>query len=188
MAKSKKAYKKRTLKKYSFKNKKGGSCSMSGNVQPNNCFGGSPPLLKTEVEPKLSTDCMNPKGISQLGLVPTNLPETVSEQAFANRYNWSGDSVLAGAETTSGLSSNNHLKTLEQTGGKRKNKNCKGKNCNKKSKEKKSKKNNKQSSSKKSHRHKKKTGGGYYLSLEQPKIAGQAVVSGYENCISDPKF
>jgi hypothetical protein len=199
MVKSKRAFRNKSLK-LKFKNKKGGSYSMIGNATPSSCMTDTKPLDVVS-EPKLSVDYANPRGISQLGTVPTNSPPTISEQAFSNRYNWSGDSSLTGAGTDhpSGLSSDNYMevqKAPSQSGGKRKNKTYKGKQnsnkvskkqCEGKSKKFKGKSCNKKKSSKK-HRKNKKSGGGYYLSLEQPKIAGQSVVSGYENCISDPKF
>jgi len=165
MVKSKKTLSRKLSHKKSLKNKRGGSYLE----------------LKNPTEPKLSSDCMNPKGLSQLGLNTVNLSETASEQAFANRYKWSG-----AEPNTNGLSSNNHINNVEQSGGKQRN--SKKKQTNNKRNNKKQTNNKKRKNNKNKQQRRKKSGGGYYLSLEQPKIAGQSVVSGYENCVSDPKF
>tara|TARA_A100001015_G_C14700971_1_gene598276 strand:+ start:288 stop:767 length:480 start_codon:yes stop_codon:yes gene_type:complete len=87
----------------------------------------------------LTVDCLNSCGNGQLGINPVNMPPTVSEQAFSNRYQWRGNGI-AGSDsqisdsypksTTCGSSNNNYLSnslpdSINQHGGTKKSKSIK---------------------------------------------------------------
>ena len=143
----------------------------------------------------LTVDCLNNCGNGQLGINPINMPPTMSEQAFSNRYQWRGNGI-AGSDsqisdsypksTTCGSSNNNYLSnslpdSINQHGGNKKLKSLKKVKKNKKnlSSKKTNVKKNKKTVLKKN---KKKGGSGFFLNLGNPKIAGQAEVSRYNSC------
>ena len=110
-----------------------------------------------------TVDCLNPNGISQMGVNPYESPPTVSEQAFDHRYFWSGNEI-AGSAVGKQVGCPTEVKEpcpiyKKMSGGK---------------KQKKRTNNNKSL--------KKKKGGGVYLNLAAEKIGNQAVVSGYDDC------
>lgn len=97
-----------------------------------------------------TVDCFNRSGISQMGVNPQDLPPTVSEMAFNNRYCWHGNGIAGSGvpygiprELNSGNSGNNYVMgtcptvqdiaeakasdqvwpTDQQSGGSKKNKN-----------------------------------------------------------------
>ena len=146
----------------------------------------------------VTVDCLNNCGNGQLGINPVNMPPTMSEQAFSNRYQWKGNGI-AGSDsqisdsypksTTCGSSNNNYLSnslpdSINQHGGNKKSKSLKKVKKNKinkknlKSKKTKIRKNKKIALKKE----KKKGGSGFFLNLSNPKIAGQAEVSRYNSC------
>ena len=145
----------------------------------------------------VTVDCLNNCSNGQLGINPVNMPPTVSEQAFNNRYQWRGNGI-AGSDfqisdsypksTTCKSSNNNYLSTsltdsINQHGGNKKSRSLKkikknkGNKDNLKSKKMKVRKNNKTALKKN-----KKGGAGFFLNLGNPKIAGQAEISRYNSC------
>ena len=106
-----------------------------------------------------TVDCLNPHGLSQMGVNPYESPPTVSEQAFDQRYSWSGNDIAGSgvgnqvecpAKTeVAPASEMTSPMTEEMSGGKKKKKNKKSA--------------------------KKKIGGGYYLNLGNEKIGNQAL-------------
>jgi len=117
-----------------------------------------------------TVDCLNPHGLSQMGINPYEAPPTVSEQAFDNRYSWSGNGIAGsglgnkvGCPAKTEVAPTTEMTTPmseEMVGGK------------------KNKKKNKKTAKKK----KIIKGGGYYLNLGTPKIGNQALVTGYDDC------
>lgn len=114
-----------------------------------------------------TVDCLNPYGLSQMGVNPYESPPTVSEQAFDQRYSWFGNEIAgSGIGNQVECPTKTEIETpvsQEMSGGLKKKKNNKRK------------KNNKKSA-------KKKRGGGYYLNLGTEKIGNQALVTGYDDC------
>ena len=113
-----------------------------------------------------TVDCLNPHGLSQMGVNPYESPPTVSEQAFDQRYSWSGNGI-AGSGVGNSVECPQKTMTStpvseEMSGGR---------------KDKLKKKNKKHKKSAK-----KKRGGGYYLNLGNEKIGNQALVTGYDDC------
>ena len=134
----------------------------------------------------VTVDCLNNCGNGQLGINPVNMPPTMSEQAFSNRYQWRGNGI-AGSDfqtsdsypksTTCGSSNNNYLSnslpdSINQQGGTKKSISSKK---NKKTQLKTNKK-------KVLKKNKKKGGSGFFLNLGNSKIAGQPEVSRYNSC------
>lgn len=69
----------------------------------------------SECNPK-TVDCFNRSGISQMGVNPQDLPPTVSEMAFNNRYCWHGNGIAGSGvpygiprQLDSGNSGNNYM-------------------------------------------------------------------------------
>lgn len=110
-----------------------------------------------------TVDCLNPHGLSQMGVNPYESPPTVSEQAFDQRYSWSGNDIAgSGVGNQVECPTKTEVATPvseEMSGGLKK----------------RNKKNKKKSA-------KKKRGGGYYLNLGNEKIGNQALVTGYDDC------
>lgn len=142
----------------------------------------------------LTVDCINNCSTGQLGINPVNMPPTMSEQAFSNRYQWRGNGI-AGSDsqildsypksTTCGSSNNNYIfnslpDSINQHGGNKKSKSLKKNKVDKKNlRNKKKVRKNKKTVLKKN---KKKGGSGFFLNLGNPKIAGQAEISRYNSC------
>jgi|MDTB01.1.fsa_nt_gb hypothetical protein len=116
-----------------------------------------------------TVDCLNPYGLSQMGINPYEAPPTVSEQAFDQRYSWSGNGIAgSGIDKhvdcpAKSLVSPSLPVSEEMSGGRKQ----------------RPKKKNKRNKNKKSA---KKKGGGYYLNLGTSKIGNQALVTGYDDC------
>jgi hypothetical protein len=157
----------------------------------------------SECNPK-TVDCFNRSGISQMGVNPQDLPPTVSEMAFNNRYCWHGNGIAGSGvpygiprQLDSGNSGNNYMigtcptvqdiaeakasdqvwPRSEQSGGNKKNK--------KSNKNSKRKNNINQKTSKKNNQMKKKknkTGGSCFRNCDSRflnrRTTGSDIVSG----------